>query len=162
MTKTSKINGFMHNSFGMALKTKLPSLFIVLTLFAGIHRALTQPTLTIAPAGNQVVLSWPATAINYVLQSTTDLVSPSWGPVTDAVLVTINNIINVTVTNTSSTMFFRLYNTNMPIVSTGMAIIPAGGFRMGDNLDGMGDATPTNVTVSAFYMDVNLVSYGQW
>jgi sulfatase modifying factor 1 len=33
---------------------------------------------------------------------------------------------------------------------------------MGDTLDGENDAVPKNVTVSAFYMDTNLVSYGQW
>jgi formylglycine-generating enzyme required for sulfatase activity len=44
-----------------------------------------------------------------------------------------------------------------------MALIPAGAFTMGDSLDGEIDATPTvSVTVSAFYMDVNLVSYSQW
>ncbi len=45
---------------------------------------------------------------------------------------------------------------------SGMALIPAGSFEMGDNLDGDSDATPTKVNVSAFYMDVNLVSYSQW
>jgi formylglycine-generating enzyme required for sulfatase activity len=44
----------------------------------------------------------------------------------------------------------------------GMALIPAGLFTMGDSLDGESDATPTNITVSAFYMDINLVSYAQW
>ena len=45
----------------------------------------------------------------------------------------------------------------------GMVLIPAGSFTMGDNLDGESDATPlTNITVSAIYMDVNLVSYSQW
>jgi formylglycine-generating enzyme required for sulfatase activity len=44
----------------------------------------------------------------------------------------------------------------------GMALIPAGSFTMGDNLDGEGDAVPIGVTVSAFYMDMNLVSYSQW
>ena len=29
-------------------------------------------------------------------------------------------------------------------------------------LDGEGDAPPTNIYVSSFYMDVNLVSYSQW
>ena len=43
-----------------------------------------------------------------------------------------------------------------------MALVPAGSFQMGDNLDGESDAIPTNVTVSGFYMDVNLVSYSQW
>ncbi|MEI6395707.1 MAG: SUMF1/EgtB/PvdO family nonheme iron enzyme [Verrucomicrobiota bacterium] len=44
----------------------------------------------------------------------------------------------------------------------GMVLIPAGAFTMGDTLDGLSDAVPTNVTVSAFYMDVNLVSFSQW
>jgi len=42
-------------------------------------------------------------------------------------------------------------------------LIPAGSFTMGDSLDGESDAMPTtNITVSAFYMDINLVSYAQW
>ena len=43
----------------------------------------------------------------------------------------------------------------------GMALIPAGVFTMGDTLNGEGDAIPISVTVSAFYMDTNLVSYSQ-
>ena len=57
-------------------------------------------------------------------------------------------------------------NTNQLIAfnpPAGMALIPAGAFTMGDTLDGESDAIPTiSVTVSAFYMDVNLVSYSQW
>src|SRR5664279_2416553 len=56
-------------------------------------------------------------------------------------------------------------NTNQLVAfnpPAGMALIPAGSFTMGDNLDGEADAVPTNVYVSAFYMDVNLVSYSQW
>ncbi len=44
----------------------------------------------------------------------------------------------------------------------GMALIPAGVFKMGPTLDGESDATSTNVYVSSFYMDVNLVSSNQW
>jgi formylglycine-generating enzyme len=44
----------------------------------------------------------------------------------------------------------------------GMALIPAGSFIIGDPLDGESDAVPTNVYVSAFYMDTNLVSFSQW
>jgi formylglycine-generating enzyme required for sulfatase activity len=49
-------------------------------------------------------------------------------------------------------------------VPAGMALIPAGAFTMGNSIgDGdIFDATPTNVYVSQFYMDVNLVSYAQW
>jgi formylglycine-generating enzyme required for sulfatase activity len=56
-------------------------------------------------------------------------------------------------------------NTNL-IVSfnppAGMALIPASVFTIGDALDGEGDAIPTNVYVSAFYMDVNLVNSNKW
>ena len=56
-------------------------------------------------------------------------------------------------------------NTNQIIAFSppvGMALIPAGVFTIGDTLDGQGSAIPTNVYVSAFYVDVNLVSYSQW
>jgi formylglycine-generating enzyme required for sulfatase activity len=63
----------------------------------------------------------------------------------------------VTVSNTSPARFFRL-----SAVPAGMALIPGGSFTMGDTLDGEPDAIPTNVYVSGFYMDVNLVSSNQW
>ena len=47
-------------------------------------------------------------------------------------------------------------------IPPGMALIPAGTFTMGDALDGESDAAPVSTTVSAFYMDVNPVSYSQW
>ena len=46
----------------------------------------------------------------------------------------------------------------------GMVLIPAGAFTMGDSI-GDGDLyaeTPIPVTVSAFYMDVNEVTWSQW
>jgi formylglycine-generating enzyme required for sulfatase activity len=141
------------------MKTKLYSLFIVLALIAVVHPILAQPTLGIAPAGNQTVLFWPTTFTNYVLQSTTNLASPNWGLVTDAVPVTVKNAVTITVSNALPARFFRLYNTNPP---AGLALIPAGAFTMGDNLDGETDAVPISVTVSGFYMDTNLVSYSQW
>jgi uncharacterized repeat protein (TIGR03803 family) len=61
------------------------------------------PQLNIASVGNQSVLFWPASATNYVLQSTTNLSSPNWVTASDAVPV-----IAVTVTNTSPARFFRL------------------------------------------------------
>jgi len=50
----------------------------VFTLAAAIltSSAFAQPTLSIAPAGNQTVLFWPAWSANYILQSTTNPVSP--------------------------------------------------------------------------------------
>ncbi|MCX6878617.1 MAG: SUMF1/EgtB/PvdO family nonheme iron enzyme [Verrucomicrobia bacterium] len=47
-------------------------------------------------------------------------------------------------------------------IPPGMAFIPAGVFTMGDSLDGTSDAAPISVTVSAFYMDVNEVTYSHW
>ena len=57
--------------------------------------------------------------------------------------------------------------TNLPASAAaaappGMVLIPAGAFTMGDTLDGLSDAAPTNATVAAFYLDVNLVSWSQW
>jgi formylglycine-generating enzyme required for sulfatase activity len=140
---------------GHQMKTMLRFLFVVLALFVGIHQATAQvSSLGIAPAGNQTVLFWPTAATNYTLQSTTNLASPNWGIVTNGI-----PLMAVSVTNTSPAMFFRLYNTNTP---PGMAYIPAGSFTMGDTLDNEGDAIPTNVTVSDFYMDVDLVTSNQW
>lgn len=58
-------------------------------------------------------------------------------------------------------------NTNLLIdfnPPAGMVLIPAGTFTIGNSINDadITDATPTNVTVSAFWMDVNLVSYSQW
>ncbi len=130
----------------------LRSLFTVLALLAGVPAALAQPTLGIAPAGGQSVLYWPNDMMNYIVQSTTNLTSPNWVTATDALPVSA-----VTVSNTEPARFFRLL-----AVPAGMALIPAGSFTIGDTLDGERDAIPTNVYVSSFYMDVNLVSYGLW
>jgi formylglycine-generating enzyme required for sulfatase activity len=47
-------------------------------------------------------------------------------------------------------------------IPPGMALIPAGAFTMGDALDGMANAVPVTANISAFYMDVNEVSWSQW
>jgi formylglycine-generating enzyme required for sulfatase activity len=53
-----------------------------------------------------------------------------------------------------------------PVAATppGMAVVPAGSFTMGNSIgdSDITDANPINITVSAFYMDINLVSYAQW
>ena len=61
---------------------------------------------------------------------------------------------------TGTRQFYRLFKTTV-----GMTLIPSGFenvYLVGDTLDGFGNAIPTNVTLSAFYMDTNLVSYSQW
>lgn len=149
------------------MKTRLQSLFIGLALIAGVHQTTAQVTnLGIAPvAGGQSLLYWPVNTTNYVLQTTTNLSSPNW--------VTANNAVTVnavTVTNSAPAGYFRLLQSTNP---TGMVLIPAGSFLIGnyivnnfyDTATNDPDITvshPTNVYVSAFYMDVNLVSSNQW
>jgi formylglycine-generating enzyme len=149
------------------IKTKFCSLFIMPALLAGVHSALAQGTnLGIAPAGQQSVLYWPTSSTtNYVLQTTTNLASPNW--VTAGNAVTVNAVM---VTNAARSGYFRLNESATP---AGMALIPAGSFLMGNYIVGsfgdtnnsdpdITDATPTAITVSAFYMDVTPVSLSQW
>lgn len=72
----------------------------------------------------------------------------------NSVTADTNGMIRVTVP-----MFYRVC---VPSPTSGMTLIPAGSFTMGDTLDEEMDATPMRVYVSAFYMDTNLVSYSQW
>ena len=56
-------------------------------------------------------------------------------------------------------------NTNQVIAfnpPAGMALIPAGSFSMGDNLDGLRDAPVHTVFVSSFCMDTKDVTLAQW
>jgi formylglycine-generating enzyme required for sulfatase activity len=138
------------------MKTKLHFLFIGLAFIAGVHQAAAQVTnLGIAPAvGGQSLLYWPVSTTDYVLQTVTNLSSTNWATVRTAYTVNAAEV-----TNAAPSGFFRLLPTTTP---AGMALIPAGWFVMGDTLDGESDAIPTNVYVSAFVMDVNLVNYGLW
>jgi formylglycine-generating enzyme len=72
-----------------------------------------------------------------------------------AVTADSNGLIQVSVP-----MFYRV--SGVPNTPPNMALIPAGTFTMGDTLDGESDAIPTNVYVSAFFMETNLVSSSQW
>jgi formylglycine-generating enzyme required for sulfatase activity len=61
----------------------------------------------------------------------------------------------------SSNVRFRV-TADDQVAPSGMVLIPAGSFQMGDPLDGESDAPVHSVYVSAFYMDANLVSYALW
>jgi formylglycine-generating enzyme required for sulfatase activity len=77
-----------------------------------------------------------------------------------AVAVGTNRTINVSVP-----MYYRVRGLAAGHATPdGMAVVPAGTFTIGDTIDGdlRGIAQPTNVYVSGFYMDTNLVSGGQW
>jgi formylglycine-generating enzyme required for sulfatase activity len=104
---------------------------------------------TITAVGADGYATWTNVATNatFTLQTAT------------SVLDETNWVDYVQVPATAGVTTEQLYDPNPP---SGMAFIPAGQFTMGDTLDGWSNATPTNVYVSAFYMDVNLVSYALW
>src|SRR5262245_54285824 len=95
------------------------------SLLASFARALVQPTLVIAPAGNQSILYFPTTPTNYIIQSTTNIASSNWLSATDAIIVSA-----ATVSNTLPAKFFRLFYADPP---SGMALIPAGSFTIGNS-----------------------------
>lgn len=139
------------------MKNQLNFLFIALALLSGVRPSLgTVTNLAIAPAGDHAVLIWPAGATNYILQSATNLSAPDWATVSNAAPGT-----NLPVAYDSAARFFRL--SQNVVAPPGMALIPAGSFTIGDTLGEIGSAPPTNVYVSAFFMDTNLVTYyEQW
>jgi formylglycine-generating enzyme required for sulfatase activity len=142
------------------MKNKVQNLLLALAMLAGVHSAFAQVTnLGIALAGKQSLLYWPAGSLtnnNYILQSTANLAAPNWTTEKYPVPVTAS-----TVSNTTPAKFFRLVYTNPPV---GMVLIPAGPFLMGNSIgdSDITDANPTNVYVSAFFMDTNLVDLSVW
>jgi formylglycine-generating enzyme required for sulfatase activity len=65
-------------------------------------------------------------------------------------------------TNFSTNVRFRV-TADDQVAPSGMALIPAGSFTMGDSLDGDSSALPLHtVYVSAFYMDKYDVTYSLW
>ncbi len=65
------------------------------------------PQLAISVLGTKIILTWPATAAGFTLQSTTDLVSPSWSAVSPGP-VNVNGQNTVTNPISGAQMFFRL------------------------------------------------------
>ena len=105
--------------------------------------------ITAAGAGGYVTWTNVATNATFTVQTAASVLSESnWV-----------DYVQVPVTNEVTTS--RLYAPNPP---SGMALIPAGNFTMGDCMgDGYTSELPLHsVYVSGFYMDVNLVSYSQW
>jgi formylglycine-generating enzyme required for sulfatase activity len=135
-------------------KFLLPAVLASLGLMLA-GRATAQLTITLS--GTNVVLTWPTNnTAGLILQSTLNLGAAAvWNPVYPAPVV-VNGPNTVTNPISDTRQFYRL-------IPPGMALVPAGSFTMGDTLDGEYDAAPaTNVYVSAFYMDTNLVSSNQW
>jgi sulfatase modifying factor 1 len=141
------------------LKTKLCHLFTILALIAGINQTVAQGTQFFRVSG-------PAATIITAFRSNGTLVWSNALAGTNYTVQTVSSLSGATnwldyvqlpVTNRANTN--QLIDFHPP---AGMTFIPAGIFTMGDTLDGEVNAAPANVTVSAFYMDVNLVNYSQW
>ncbi len=147
----------------LLLTGKLRVLLLALALLAGVCAAPAQPKLGVSLSNHQSVLSWPISFTNYTLQTTTNPAATNWVTVSNPAPVTVGTNFTVTLTNNLSRSFFRLLSSNATTAISGMVLIPAGEYTIGDPLDGEFDAIPTaSVYVSGFYMDVNLVTYDQW
>jgi formylglycine-generating enzyme required for sulfatase activity len=132
---------------------------MVLALLAGIHHAAAQgtqffrisgPAATTITAFNPdgtLVWSNAQPGATYTVQTVNSL--PSGNNWVDYVQIPVTNSVNTNL----------VVSFNPP---AGMTLIPAGIFTIGDTVDAERDAIPTNVTVSGFYMDVNLVSFSHW
>jgi len=60
--------------------------------------------VSIAPVGGQVVIFYPLSGSNYVLQTTTNLATGPWVPATNGVSMTA-----FTFSNTAPAAFYRLH-----------------------------------------------------
>jgi sulfatase modifying factor 1 len=134
---------------------------ILITLLAGVHQASAQAAQFFrisGPAATKIIafrtdgsLVWSnaLAGTNYTVQTATSLAGGNhW---VDYVTIPVTSKIN---TN-------QIIAVN-PVA--GMAFMPAGEFTMGNSIgdSDITDANSTNVYVSAFSMDVNLVSLNQW
>jgi formylglycine-generating enzyme required for sulfatase activity len=132
-------------------------------LLASVHQAAAQlPVITSFSQNGVLVCSNLSPGSVASVQWASSLSGPwqtNWAGL-GAVTADSNGTITVSVP-----MFYRVLGvafTTNTTTADGMALIPAGSFTIGDTLDGESDAIPTNVYVSAFYMDTNLVNYSQW
>jgi formylglycine-generating enzyme len=151
-TTTNKIEQFF-------VRTTFHFLPIALAWLVGIHQADAQGARFFRIAG-------PAATTITAFRADGTLVWSNTQPGTVYTIQTVSALAG----GTNWVDYVQIYaangvSTNLLIAlnpPAGMTLIPAGSFTMGDTLDGEADAVPTNVMVSAFYMDTNLVSYSQW
>ena len=143
------------------MKIRMYSLLGGLALFAGAYSAAAQ--------GSQFFqISGPAEAPVKAFRPDGTLVWSNTLPATNYLIHTVvslpggtNWVDYVQIPATPGLNTNLLVSFNPP---AGMALIPAGSFTMGDTVGDTDetDAPPTSVTISGFYLDVNLVSLGQW
>jgi hypothetical protein len=79
----------------------------VANLYAAGPSVIAGPALQISRNGSQITLRWPANASGFALQSTTDLVSGTWTPVSGTPTV-INGVNNLTLAASQAPTYYRL------------------------------------------------------
>ena len=149
------------------MKTCLAILCIALALPIGLFRALAKPPVIVSLDQHGVLV---CTNLSPGSIASVAWASTPQGPwLTDlkglnGVTVATNGFLRVNVPLSGrGTVFYRIVGIPAFDPDQGMALIPAGSFTMGDSLgDDIVYATPTNIYVSSFYMDTNLVTYSQW
>jgi hypothetical protein len=65
------------------------------------------PSLQISHSGSQITLKWPANAAGFALQSTTDLTSGTWTPVS-GIPTNVNGVNTLTMPASQARTFYRL------------------------------------------------------
>ena len=149
------------------MKTCLVILSIALALPFGLYQVLAKPPVIVSldehgvlvctnlSPGSIAAVAWASTPQGPWLTDLKGL---------NGVTVATNGSIRVNVPlNNRGMVFYRILGSPAFDPDQGMALIPAGSFTMGDSLgDGILFAAPTNIYVSSFYMDTNLVTYSLW
>ena len=148
------------------MKHNPTAIFALLTLLCLPRITHAQISLGLLQTNNNIIVYWtnPSNGTNAVLTSATTLLATSWAAATDAIPYNYDSkmAMQMAKSQSQSLVCFRLYLA--PPTADGMALIPAGTYTIGDIADTNygGDAAPTNVYISAFYIETNLVSYAEW
>jgi formylglycine-generating enzyme len=141
------------------MKTRINTLLTILAVLAGIHQTAAQDTkffrisgpaatyvIAFGPDGN-LIWSNAQPGATYAIQTLSSFTGgTNWV-----------NYVQIPVTSRVNTNLLCAFNP-----PPGMVLIPSGKFTIGDTLDGESDAIPTNVNISGYYMDSNLVSDALW
>jgi hypothetical protein len=76
---------------------------------ASVKTSVEPVLMSVSHIGNSIVITWPADAANYALESAASLHSPvSWTPVTSPQPVVANGVKMITLPLTGGTEYFRL------------------------------------------------------
>src|SRR5882672_3165823 len=143
------------------MKTKLHSIIIALALLAALYSTQAQnPIITSFSQNGVLVCSNLNAGSVAAVEWASSLAGPWYADWTSlgAITVGTNQQIEVSVP-----MFYRVHGlTGTNSTPAGMVFIPAGSFTIGDTVDAARIAAPTNVYVSAFYMDASPVTSNLW